>query len=66
MNHDMTIAIYIDDILIFRNNNKKIKRVQDSLAKRFKMTDLSKISHYLRMKIDIEKERTTIHQTTYL
>ena len=61
MDHDMTITIYIDDILIFKNNDKKMKRVQDSLAKRFKMTDLDKISHYLEMEIDIEKERTTIH-----
>ena len=66
VDHDMTIVIYINDILIFRNNDKKMKRVQDSLAKRFKMTNLGEVSHYLGMEIDIGKERTTIRQTTYL
>ena len=61
VSYNMIITIYGDDIWIFRNNNKKMKRVQDSLTKRFKMTDLNKISYYLDMKIDIEKERTTIY-----
>ena len=66
VDHDIAITIYVDDILIFRNNDKKMKRVQDSLAKRFKMTNFDEVLHYLSIKIDIEKERTTIHQITYL
>ena len=30
------------------------------------MTNLNEVSYYLGMKIDIKKERTTIHQITYL
>ena len=29
----MIIAVYVDDILIFKDNNKNIKKIQDSLAK---------------------------------
>ena len=36
------------------------------LAKKFKMTDLNEISHYLNMEIEVDKEKTTIHQTVYL
>ena len=68
-NHSMFIAInkfiiivvYVDDILIFRDNNKNIKKIQDSLTRQFKITNLDKISHYLDMKIDISNDKTSIH-----
>ena len=62
----MIIAVYVNNILIFRDNNKNIKKIQDSLTKQFKMTDLDKISYYLDMKIDIDDDKTSIYQTNYL
>ena len=62
----MIIVIYINDILIFRGNNKDMKKIQDSLTRQFKMTDLDKMSHYLGMEIDISDGKTSICQTNYL
>ena len=62
----MIITVYVDDILIFRDNNKNIKKIQDLLARQFKITDLDKMSHYLDMEIDINDSKTSICQTNYL
>ena len=56
----MIIAIYVNDILIFRDNDKNIKKIQDLLARWFKMTDLDKMSHYLDIEIDISDSKTSI------
>ena len=47
INHSMAIAVYVGGILIFGADEGKMKRAQDSLAKRFKMTDLGEVYHYL-------------------
>ena len=57
----MIIIIYVNDILIFRDNDKNMKKIQDLLIRWFKMTDLDKMSHYLDMKIDISDDKTSIH-----
>ena len=62
----MIIAVYINNILIFEDNNKNIKKIQDLLARWFKMTDLDKMSHYLDMEIDIDDSKTSIYQINYL
>ena len=62
----MIITVYVNDILIFINNNKNIKKIQDSLTRQFKMTNLDKMFHYLDMKIDISDSKTSIYQTNYL
>lgn len=62
----MIIVVYINNILIFDDNKKNMKEVQNLLAKCFKMTDLDKISHYLDMKINMCDDKTTICQTVYL
>ena len=66
VNKFMIIAVYINNILIFRDNNKNIKKIQDLLTRWFKMTDLDEISYYLDMKIDIDNSKTSIYQTNYL
>ena len=62
----MIIAVYIDDIPIFRDNDKNMKKIQDLPARQFKITDLDKMSHYLDMEIDIDDGKTSIYQTNYL
>ena len=62
----MIIIIYINDILIFRDNNKNIKKIQDSLFNWFKIINLEKILYYLNMKIDIDNNKTSIYQINYL
>ena len=61
INKFMIITIYVDDILIFKDNDKNIKKIQDSLSNWFKMTDLEKMSHYLDMEINIDNNKTSIH-----
>ena len=56
----MIIIIYINDILIFRDNDKNMKKIQDSLTKQFKITDLDEMSYYLDIKIDISDSKTSI------
>ena len=56
----MIIAVYIDDILIFKDNDKNMKKIQDSLFNQFKMTDLEKMSYYLDIEIDIDNDKTSI------
>ena len=62
----MIIIIYIDNILIFEDNNKNIKKIQNLLARQFKMTDLNKMSYYLSIEIDISNSKTSICQINYL
>ena len=66
VNKSMIIAVYVDDILIFNENEKVMKGMQDSLIKHFKMTDLEAVSHYLSMEVDVGEEKTTIWQSIYL
>ena len=62
----MIIAVYVDDILIFKDNDKNMKKIQDLLTRWFKITELDKMSHYLNMEIDIDDDKTSIYQTNYL
>ena len=62
----MIIAIYVNDILIFRDNNKNMKKIQDSLFNQFKIINLKEMLYYLDMEIDIDDSKTSIHQTNYL
>ena len=57
----MIIVIYINDILIFKDNNKNMKKIEDLLTKQFKITDLNKMSYYLDMEIDISNSKTSIY-----
>jgi hypothetical protein len=47
------LAMYVNNLLLFESNLNDLKIIQNELKKRFKMIDLSQLSHYLEMKIII-------------
>jgi hypothetical protein len=60
------LAMYVNDLLLFGPNLNDLKIIQDQLKKRFKMTDLSQLSHYLGMKITISSDQLILTQSTYM
>ncbi len=62
------LAMYVNDLLLFESNLNDLKIIQDQLKKRFKMIDLSQLSHYLGMEIIIffDKNQLILTQSTYL
>ena len=60
------LALYVDDLLLFGSDESCLTNIQDQLRARFKMTDLGEISHYLGMEVDVETERISLRQTTYI
>ncbi len=60
------LALYVDDLLLFGFDESCLTNIQDQLRARFKMTDLGEISYYLGMEVDVETERISLRQTTYI
>ncbi len=62
--------MYVNDLLLFEPDLNDLEIAQDQLKKRFKMTDLSQLSHYLGMKIIItsnsDENVITLTQSTYM
>lgn len=70
VNPDRTIffAVYVDDILIFGKNQKKIDELKSSLKQNFEMTDMGPAHMYLGMQITRNRQANTIYldQKKYL
>jgi hypothetical protein len=58
--------MYVNDLLLFESDLNDLEIIQDQLKKRFKMTDLGQLSHYLGMKIIIITNQLILTQSTYL
>jgi hypothetical protein len=58
----------VNDLLLFDLDIEEIRRIQSELSSRFQMTDLRKLSYYLKMKIIISLDRDVIilKQSTYI
>jgi hypothetical protein len=65
-NKTIFLAMYVNDLLLFESNLNDLKIIQDQLKKRFKMTDLGQLSHYLGMKIIISSDQLILTQSTYM
>ena len=66
---DLTIvAVYVDDLIIVSKNPETMKKIKKSLATRFKMKDLGKLSYCLGISIVHDKEKKCIlmHQKQYI
>jgi Reverse transcriptase (RNA-dependent DNA polymerase) len=63
-----TIAIWVDDMLAYNPDEKKLNRVYKILSKQFKTKDLGTPAHFLSMEItrDFERNEITLSQHTYL
>ena len=55
------ICVYVNDILFIDFDNAYLKSLKKQLFKRFKMTDLKSISHYLKMSITRLNDRITLN-----
>ncbi len=58
--------MYVNDLLLFESNLNDLKIIQNELEKRFKMIDLSQLSHYLKMKIIIFSDQLILTQSIYM
>ena len=56
----------MNDILFIDFNDEYLKSLKKQLSKRFKMTDLDVIFHYLKMSITRSNGRITLNQKSYL
>lgn len=66
-NEILIVAIYVDDILIFSNNEKADQQVKDKLKSNYKMKDLGEASSILGIRIRRNKDlhQITIDQASY-
>jgi len=54
------LAVYMDNLLLFSLDMKRMDEIQENLSARFKMTDLGQISHYLGIEVDVIDDIITI------
>ena len=60
------LALYVDDLFLFGFDKSWLTKIQVQLRAHFEMTDLGEISHYLGIKVDVETEKISWQQTTYI
>ena len=60
------ICVYVDDLLIFSGNMDFIKTIKKHLMKRFEMTGLGSVSHYLGLSVERRSGQIILNQTIYL
>lgn len=63
----LIVAIYVDDILIFSNQDDQEKGVKEALKSKFKMKDMGEVSSILGIRVIRDKEcgLITLDQTAY-
>jgi hypothetical protein len=52
LKRDITLIVYIDNLLIFSPNIKAINRVKKQLLDKYKIKNLKLISFFIRIKIE--------------
>lgn len=67
-NRIFIVAVYVDDIIIFSNNNEMEKKLTKVLFEEFKMKDMGEISSVLGIRITRDRKSGTISldQTNYI
>lgn len=62
------VTIYVDDLLIFTNDQRLKKRLKDFLMQRFKMMDLSEATHCLGIRIQRNRRegKLSLDQQAYI
>ena len=66
---DMTIvAVYVDNLIIITKRPEEMRKVEESLAARFKMKDMGKLHYCLGINIQHDEETNClrIHQKQYI
>ena len=63
--HFVIIALYVDDLIITRNDEDHIKQVKGELQAGFKMTDLGILHYYLGVEVTQHPNNIFLIQTKY-
>ena len=64
--YSVTMCVYVNNILFIDSNDSHLLFLKRKLSVKFKMTNLSFISHYLKMSIKYSKNNIIINQFVYL
>lgn len=64
----MYVLLYVDDIIVVSNSLDYVAKIKRMLTKRFEMTDMGELKHYLGLKVErnFEKGRMKISQPKYV
>ena len=46
--------MYVNDLFLLEKNTSNLQKIQNKLKSRFRIIDFEKISHYLKMQINVE------------
>ena len=62
------VTVYVDDLIITAKMNEKMNEVKRNLTSRFKMKDLGKLHHCLRITVEYDESRRCLwlHQKSYI
>lgn len=62
------VALYVDDFLIFSNNDFETNKLKSVLGSEFKLKDLGPVRQYLGMRINLDKNKNviTVDQQQYI
>ena len=63
---EVLILLYVDDLMITRNNDKIIQEFISKLKVTFEMTDLGLLHYYLGMQVYQYKDCTYLSQSKYI
>lgn len=61
----LIIAVYVDDMLVTGTKVSNIVRFKKQMAQEFEMSDLGKLSYYLGIEVNAERDDTVLKQTAY-
>src|SRR3954463_375904 len=57
---NLTVLIYVDDILLFLKSKETINTVKEALMKKFKMTNVREVKKFLGIRVTRDREAGTI------
>lgn len=56
MSDILIVALYVDDLVFTRNNKKMIEEFKNEMLKKYEMSDLGLLRHFLGIEIYQEEE----------
>jgi len=62
----LLVCLYVDDLLVTRNNESAITNLKSSKLKEVLMTDLEKLSYFLGIELKRTEEGNMMHQSKYV
>jgi len=66
MDEVIYLIIFVDDLLIYGKNKRKLKDIKDKLSDKFKMKDLDEVRTYLGINIKHDRNKNEITQREYI